>query len=134
MKIISLAFTSEHDTHSDQYRQNDPQRNHMKMEAEALGLIGDHFRRARLAARLTQEQVADLAGISRPRYRDVETGAAAARTTTLINIARALGLEMMLVPQAMVPAIEALLRPEADEDRPAFSPQSESDDDSRPHR
>ncbi len=106
----------------------------MKMEAEALGAIGDHFRRARLAARLTQEQVADLAGISRPRYRDVETGAAAARTTTLINIARALGLEMMLVPQAMVPAIEALLRPEADEDRPAFSPQPESDDDSRPHR
>ena len=39
----------------------------MNMEAEALGAIGDHFRRARLAARLTQEQVANLAGISRPR-------------------------------------------------------------------
>ena len=106
----------------------------MKAEAETLGLIGDHFRRARLAAGLTQKQVADLAGISRPRYRDIETGAAAARTTTLINIARALGLEMMLVPQAMVPAIEALLRPEAEDDHPAFSPQPESDDDSRPYR
>ena len=80
------------------------------------------------------EQVANLAGISRPRYRDVETGSAAARTTTLINIARALGLEMMLVPQAMVPAIEALLHPETEDDRPAYSPQPESDDDSRPHR
>lgn len=106
----------------------------MKTEEETLGLIGDHFRSARLAAGLTQEQVADLAGISRPRYRDIETGAAAARTTTLINIARALGLEMMLVPQAMVPAIEALLRPDAEDDHPAFSPQPESDDDSRPHR
>jgi len=56
---------------------------------ETLALIGDHLRRARLAAGLTQEKVADLAGISRPRYRDVETGVAAARTTTLINIARA---------------------------------------------
>ena len=106
----------------------------MKAEAETLGLIGDHFRRARLAAGLTQEQVADLAGISRPRYRDIETGAAAARTTTLINIARALGLEMMLVPQAMVPAIEALLRPDAEDDHPAFSPQPESDDDRSPYR
>jgi len=52
----------------------------------------------------------------------------------LINIARALGLEMMLVPQAIVPPIEALLRPEAEDDRPAFLPQPESDDDSRPHR
>src|SRR5690554_5553580 len=132
--ITSLAFPIEYDTRSDQCCANDPQRHHMNMEAEALGAIGDHFRRARLAARLTQEQVADLAGISRPRYRDVETGAAAARTTTLINIARALGLEMMLVPQTMVPAIEALLHPETEEDRPAFSPQPESDDDSRPHR
>ncbi|PWL16419.1 transcriptional regulator [Falsochrobactrum shanghaiense] len=106
----------------------------MKEEAEILGLIGDHFRRARLAMGMTQAQVADLAGISRPRYRDIETGAAAARTTTLINIARALGLEMMLVPQVMVPAIEALLRPEAADDQPAFSPQPESDDDSHPYR
>ncbi len=69
---------------------------------------------------MTQEQLADLAGISRPRYRDIETGAAAARTTTLMNIARALGLEMMLVPQAMVPAVQALLRPHDEDDLPAF--------------
>jgi len=107
----------------------------MKAVDETLTLIGDHLRRARLAAGLTQEQVADLAGISRPRYRDVETGIAAARTTTLINIARAVGLEMLLVPQAMVPAIEALLRPDREDDLPAFSPQPGSDDDDgRPYR
>lgn len=106
----------------------------MKAEAEALRMIGDHFRRARLAARLTQERVADLAGISRPRYRDIETGTAAARTTTLVNVARALGLEMMLVPQTMVPAIQALLRPQVEDDLPAFLPQPESDDDRGPLR
>ncbi|MGP3699437.1 helix-turn-helix domain-containing protein [Rhodobacter sp. NSM] len=97
----------------------------MKQKSEAMRMIGKLFRRKRQAARLTQEQVADLAGISRPRYRDVETGTAAPRTTTLINIARSLGLEVMLVPQALVPAVEALLRPEDEEDRPAFSPQAE---------
>jgi len=44
-------------------------------------------------------------------------------------------MEMLLVPQAMMPAIEALLRPGGEDDQPAFSPQQESDeDDSRPYR
>ena len=92
----------------------------MDSESETLREIGAHLRRARLSSDMTQEQLADLAGISRPRYRDIETGAAAARTTTLMNIARALGLEMMLVPQAMVPAVQALLRPHDEDDLPAF--------------
>jgi len=69
-----------------------------------------------------------MAGISRPRYREIEAGSAAARTTTLVNIARALGLEMMLIPQAMVPAINALLQPhDDDDDLPAFVSLPEGD-------
>ena len=90
------------------------------MPSESLEDIGAMFRTARQAAGLTQEQVAALAGITRPRYREVEAGSAAARATTLINIARALGLEMMLVPQSLVPAVNALLRPHDDDDLPAF--------------
>jgi len=83
--------------------------------------FGLRFRRARLAAGLSQEQIAQRANISRPRYRDIETGAAAARATTLVNIARALGMEMMLIPQAMVPAVQSMLEPaDDDDDRPAF--------------
>lgn len=75
----------------------------------------------RKGQQLTQEQVAGLAGISRPRYREIEAGSSSARTTTLINISRALGLELMLIPQAMVPAVDALLRPQDDlDDLPAF--------------
>lgn len=90
------------------------------MTSDPLNELGDLLRRARSTAGLTQEQVADLAGLSRPRYRDIETGAAAARVTTLMNVSRALGLEMMLVPQAMVPAVRALMRPHDDDDLPAF--------------
>lgn len=100
----------------------------MRHDVEALHEIGCIFGQARVASGLTQEQVAELAGISRPRYRDIEKGAAAARATTLINIARALGLEMMLVPQSMVPAIEALMDPHDDNDRPAFAVQPDDAD------
>ena len=100
----------------------------MRSESETLHEIGRLFSQARTAAGLTQEQVAELAGISRPRYRDIEKGAAAARATTLMNIARALGLEMMLVPQTMVPAIEALMHPHDDDDRPAFAVQPDDGD------
>lgn len=99
-------------------------------ESAVLLEIGHLLKEARLAASLTQEQVADMAGISRPRYRDIETGAAAARATTLMNITRALGLEMMLIPQSMVPAVKSLLRPQDDDDFPAFVSQPDEDDDS----
>ena len=104
----------------------------MPAESNLLRDIGGRLRQARLAGGLTQEQVADLAGITRPRYRDIETGAAAARATTLVNVARALGLEMMLVPQALVPAVETLLRPQDDDDRPAFVSRPDDDDDHGP--
>jgi transcriptional regulator with XRE-family HTH domain len=92
----------------------------MKPGSEVLLEIGRRLKQARIASAMTQEQVADMSGISRPRYRDIETGVAAARATTFMNIARALGLEVMLVPQAIVPAVQALLRPQADDDLPAF--------------
>ncbi|PRD43566.1 transcriptional regulator [Phyllobacterium phragmitis] len=101
----------------------------MQSQPDALQDIGRVLKQARLASALTQEQVADLAGISRPRYRDIETGSAAARASTLMNIARALGMEMMLIPQAMVPAVEALLRPHDDDDLPAFVSHAEDGDD-----
>jgi DNA-binding XRE family transcriptional regulator len=91
-------------------------------ESELLKDLGRLLRQTRDSAGLTQGQTADLAGISRPRYRDIETGVAAARATTLVNIARALGMEMMLVPQRMVPAIEAMLRPAADDHIPRRTP------------
>lgn len=99
----------------------------MELESNALREIGEQLKQARMAARLTQQQVADLAGIARLRYGDIENGGAAARTTTLINIARALGLEMLLVPQAIVPAVRALMHPHDDDDIPAFITQPDDD-------
>lgn len=86
----------------------------------ALHEIGALIAQARRSAGLTQEQVANLAGITRPRFRDIEKGIAAARTSTLLNVARAVGLEVMLVPQSLMPAVRAILLQGDDDDQPAF--------------
>lgn len=97
--------------------------------SDALLEIGQWLKAARKARQLTQDQVAEMAGLSRPRYREIETGSSAARATTLINIARALGLELRLIPQAMVPAVDALLRPHDDlDDLPAFIAHPDEDE------
>ena len=98
------------------------------MKPDALRDLGKILHDARKQANLTQEQVAERAGISRPSYRYIESGGAAARATTLINVARSLGMELMLIPQAMVPGVQALLRPSEEDDRPAFTIEPDDDD------
>lgn len=100
----------------------------MKSNPETLRDLGKILYNARKQKGLTQEQVAERAGISRPSYRDIENGGAAARATTLINVARALGMELMLIPQAMVTGVNALLRPSDDDDTPAFTTEPDEDD------
>jgi len=87
------------------------------------GLLGElraQLREGRRRTKLTQDQVASRAGLSRASYRAIETGATAPRASTLINIARAIGMEMMLIPKEMVPAVQAMLR-SSDDDQPAFT-------------
>lgn len=100
----------------------------MKSNPETLKELGRILHTLRKQAGLTQQQLAERAGISRPNYREIENGSAAARATTLINIARALGMELMLIPQAMVPGVNALLRPSDDDDAPAFTTEPDNDD------
>lgn len=56
--------------------------------------IGDHIRTARLAAGLTQEQVALRIGMDRATYNRIEQGHAAALLDSLIRIADAIGVPL----------------------------------------
>lgn len=59
-----------------------------------LKIIGANLRRIREAKGLTQSEVADLAGISRVAYRNIESGASTPKVSTLQNIAS--GVEVKL--------------------------------------
>lgn len=57
-------------------------------------IIGANLRRIREAKGLTQSEVADLAGISRVAYRNIESGSSTPKVSTLQNIAS--GVEVKL--------------------------------------
>jgi transcriptional regulator with XRE-family HTH domain len=59
--------------------------------------FGDRLRVARREAGLTQEQLAERAGIDRAAYSEIERGHRDARLSTLLRIESALGRHLDLV-------------------------------------
>jgi Zn-dependent peptidase ImmA (M78 family)/DNA-binding XRE family transcriptional regulator len=57
-------------------------------------IIGANLRRLREAKGLSQSQVADLAGISRVAYRNIENGNSTPKVSTLQNIASGVGVKL----------------------------------------
>lgn len=55
-------------------------------------IIGANLRRIREAKGLSQEKVAELGGISRPAYRNIENGDSIPKVSTLQNIANGIGV------------------------------------------
>ena len=63
----------------------------------------------RKAASLTQDELAQRAGVSRMTVSRIEADMDP-RLSTLQELARALGMELMLVPRALRPEVEGFLR------------------------
>lgn len=71
---------------------------------------------------LSQEAAARRAGLTQTYLSKVERAKIDPRLSTLQDIARAQGLELMLVPSEAVPAVRALLGDgQNTDDRPLFS-------------
>ena len=74
----------------------------------------EHIAKTLLAARkrkgLSQRALADLAGVPQSHISRIESGAVDLRLSSLIELARALGLELELVPRAAVPAVQSIAR------------------------
>lgn len=68
----------------------------------------DALRQARIEAGLSQRALSARLGIPQSRLSRIETGAIDVRTSTLLDLSRALGLEPMLVPRRLVPAVARL--------------------------
>lgn len=65
---------------------------------------------ARKAKGLSQREVAKRAGLTQAQISKVETGAADLTVSSLTELARALDLDVALVPRQLVPAVEGLSR------------------------
>lgn len=66
------------------------------------------LRDARLAGGDSQKELAERAGLGQNRLALIETGEVDLRASTLIQLARALDLELVLVPRRLLPAVQSL--------------------------
>ena len=64
----------------------------------------------RKTGRMSQEKLASAAGLTRMTVNKIETGTVDPQLSTVLALARALGLELMLVPTEMRAALEAFVR------------------------
>lgn len=78
--------------------------------ADTLVEFGDAVRAVRKAKKLNQSALAKQAGLNQPQLSQIEAGKSDIRYTTLVELARALELELMLVPRRSVPAVSSVIR------------------------
>lgn len=79
----------------------------------ALTDIAGRLKAARRARGLSQRALSDKAGLPQSHISRIENGAVDLKVSSLIELARTLGLELMLVPARHVPGVEALIGPAA---------------------
>lgn len=71
--------------------------------------ITEDLENTRKATSLTQDELAQRAGVSRMTVSRIEAGMDP-RLSTLQELARAMGMELMLVPRALRPEVEDFVR------------------------
>ena len=82
----------------------------MEKSAERLMHIITALAAARHRAGLSQRALGDKVGLAQSHISKIERGAVDPQTTSLVEIARVLGLELSLVPTPLMPALRALIR------------------------
>lgn len=75
----------------------------------AIEYLTNAIRKARKAKRISQRAVSQKTGLPQAQISKIENAAVDLKTSSLIALARALDLEVMMVPRQMVPAIKALI-------------------------
>jgi len=90
--------------------------------SDAATSLADVLRTSRLRQQLSQAGLAGKLGLRQRQISDLERGVVDARLSTIQNVARALDLELTLIPRQLLSAVEALQR-SGDEDgtRPLYS-------------
>lgn len=76
----------------------------------AIVEISESIKAARAAKGFTQRQLGERVGLPQSHISKIESGAVDLQLSSLIEIARALDLELKLVPRKTLPAIESVVR------------------------
>jgi transcriptional regulator with XRE-family HTH domain len=77
---------------------------------EGSSHIIEALRSARTARGLSQRALAARVGLPQSHISKIESGSVDIQLSSLVELARALGLELQLVPRKAVPAVESIIR------------------------
>jgi transcriptional regulator with XRE-family HTH domain len=94
------------------------------MMAYSTQQIASELKAARIARGLSQRALSELAAVPQSHISKIESGGVDLRISSLAEIARALDLEVMLVPRTKLSAVRSITRrgnSGAAERRPAYS-------------
>lgn len=80
------------------------------MSRQSVAPIAAALKAARQARKLTQRELGEKTGTPQSHISAIEAGRVDLTTSSLIELARALELELVLVPRSFVPAIRGLIR------------------------
>ncbi len=76
----------------------------------AIKDLTEALRAARKKKGINQTQLGQKVGLPQSHISKIESGATDLKLSSLIEIARALDLELMLVPRKLVPTVQSVLR------------------------
>lgn len=74
------------------------------------------LKKERLRQKMTQAELSKLTGISQPQLARIESNTVDIRLSTIMTLARALRMELTLVPLSAYPAVKAVLQHTSDEE------------------
>jgi transcriptional regulator with XRE-family HTH domain len=108
----------------------------MSIMASVLEYLTGALKKAREDKKLSQRALSRRVGMTQAQISRIEQSSVDLRTSTLIELARALDLEVVLVPRKYLPAVKALTSPASsnreavgDAPRPAyFLPDEKAED------
>lgn len=89
-------------------------RSSLSLKSDIAATLADVLRQARLNRKLSQAELARKLGLRQRQISDLERATMDSRLSTLQNVARALDLELMLIPRHLISAVEALQRAGSD--------------------
>lgn len=105
-----------------QSRKSDKSSIQSPLSDSRTSLLTDVIRAARLTRQLSQAALAAKSGLRQRQISDLERGTVDVRVSTIQNVARALDLELMLIPRHLISAVEALQRASGEGDqRPLYA-------------
>jgi transcriptional regulator with XRE-family HTH domain len=87
--------------------------------------LRDQLRKARGSRGLSQAELGERVGLPQMHISGIESGKVVPRFDTLVDLVRVLDKDLLLIPRALVPAVQAMVRDYDNPDKSRYADEGE---------